>query len=325
MLRTLRLSFVQIPFDAIALSKLHCLSIGGHVFDSSVTYADIMNVLQRCVELKELRLHRMLSQPIRQFPLPVISLNLPRLRKLVIWDLPSFTSPFLSGIHLSPEVTLRVCHQLPPSFSIARIPRGFASFLPADFSDLPILRSVTTGSIDCWQEHDVVLKGTFRDATITLKMIETTSDNVSFYLHDALQQFHFVFAGAPIKKLELSGDLDSVPSIDDYRSFLDGFPTLQTIAVRGPGSPLVFLLALLRESPDFPPNTLSERADTGSDRQSSEPFVCPELRSLTIEYVECQQVVIEVLVTILRRRIDRGLPKLEELVLALPISKSCNR
>ncbi|TFK84211.1 hypothetical protein K466DRAFT_665300 [Polyporus arcularius HHB13444] len=325
-LRTLRLSFVPISLDANALCKLHCLALEGPVFnDSSVSYSNFLRVLQGCLELKELRLRRLLSRlPNRTPPDHAITLNLPKLRKLVIWDLPSVTSSFLAGMHLSPEVTLRVCHPLARRLSDARMVDAFPSLLPTDRSGIPILQSVTSASINCWQDFDVALKGTVGGAKVSLKVVGSKCDDGSFYLDAALREFRLLFAGAPIKQLEISGDLDTVSSIDDHLSFLDGFPALQTIDVTAQGSPLTFLLALARPSPFLPSDASdsSEPSGAGSDEQSSECIVCPELRSLTLAYVDWQQGLIEALVTVLRRRIDHGLPKLENLALTLSTSKA---
>ncbi|KAI0700258.1 hypothetical protein C8T65DRAFT_286463 [Cerioporus squamosus] len=323
MLRILRLSSVPIHLEADVFCKLHSLSLDGPVFrDLSVGYSDVLSVLQRCSDLKELRLHHLLSRlPNRTFPDHAINLNLPKLQRLVIWDIPSLTSLFLGSIHLSPEATLRVCHPLQTRLSRhAGMVDAFPSLLPADRSGLPILRSVNSASIDCWQDFDIALKGFAQVAKVTLKIRGSAYADGSFYLDNALRDFRVLFAGAPIKRLDISGDLDTVPSIEDYLSFLDGFPTLQTIEVRGHGSPLTFLLALARPSPFIP--SVSERSDADSDEHSSEHIVCPGLRFLTMEYVDWQQGLIEALVTVLRRRMDHGLPKLEELMLTLSLLQS---
>lgn len=283
MLRTLRLSSISATLPESVLSKLHCLSLDGNVFHLKlISLQEFLGILEACVELKELRLYRVvrhlgflakLAQP----------LTLPKLRKLVLWDHSWLTSIFLANLHLSPDVTLRVCLPWQGGLSHALYTEGLDSLLPTDRSGLPILRSVTSAVIDCWHDFDVAIKARTRDAKVTLKISGSMRDPGTFYLTEAQEQFRVLFSGAPLEHLELAGDLGLVFDIRHHLRFFAEFPALQSLKLTGCGTPNTLLRALGHSHPYVPP-TVPYWLSTHSHHRSSEPLVCPKLRSLTLQY-----------------------------------------
>ena len=316
-LRTLRLSSIYIPLQSRMLSNLHCLCLDGDVFHiKRIDHVEFLNILGGCVELKELRLDRVLRHISEgTFPNRGIRLTFPHLRKLVVRDHTWITSSFLSNLQLSQNVTLQVCLPWQGGLSHALYTESLDSLLPSDRSGLPILRTITTATINCWHEFYVAIKAKNRDAKITLKISGSMRDPGTFYLSEAQEQFRDLFAGAPLEHIELTGDLDLVPDIQYHLRFFAQYPELRSLRLSGCGSPNQLLRAL-GQSPSYVPTTFARWLATfDSSTKSSEPLICPNLRSLTLEYSKWRRTTIDTLLVILRRRVEHGLPKLDELVL----------
>ncbi len=239
---------------------------------------------------------------------------LPKLRKLVIEDHPWTTSSFLPKVALSPQVTLRLCVQWPGGLSDALYTESFDSLLPIDRSTLPILQSITNASIDCWHDSKVALKGWTDDAKITLKIAGSIRDPGTFYLQEAQEQFGVLFDGAPLECLEIAGDWDVVPDIHHHLRFFAGYPALRLLKVSGCGSPTTLLRALIQPQ-SHPSTTGFHPSYSRSGSSESMSLICPHLRSLALEYFQWRQEFIDILLLVLRRRLEYGLPKLTELVL----------
>ncbi|RDX42262.1 hypothetical protein OH76DRAFT_1561083 [Lentinus brumalis] len=318
MLRTLRLSFYPLPFDDSMFAQLHSMSLSDKVFYSKLlTLEDFSSALRRCARLKELRLHRVLRHLANFNPAPATEsavVALPKLRKLVIEDHPWTTSSFLPKLDLSPQVTLRLCIQWPGGLSDALYTESFDSLLPIDRSNIPILRSITNASIDCWHDSKVALKGRTDDAKITLKIAGSIRDPGTFYLQEAQEQFRILFDGAPLECLEIAGDWDVVPDIHHYLRFFAGYPALRSLKVSGCGSPTTLLRAFIEYQP-YPAITTMHLSDSRSGSAESMFLICPHLSSLALKYVKWRQEFIDILLLVLRRRLEYGLPKLKELVL----------
>ncbi|RDX42259.1 hypothetical protein OH76DRAFT_1392154 [Lentinus brumalis] len=300
-LRLLRLSYMNFHWEPSTVSHLQYLNLYGcHSVDRALHFEQFLDVLVGCPELEELRLHRFistLSNPIpAAFEREVI---LPRLRKLVVGDVPRLIRLFLSHISLTPHITLRLIGWIdsPPVGDASLL----LSMLPEDHGRLPILRSATAVEFSAMDR--LIIRGSSPDASITVKLISKTIV-LTPYVDRTLTHLGTIFKNAPVEKLELgiwcSSDTFGATAL--WIGLLAAFPALRCLRVQSGLQVRPIWHALGGRSFDLL-------------QEITRHALCPKLRDVRVDYIQWQEDAMDYVLASLRRRAMRGLPKLAYLEL----------
>ncbi|KAM5545609.1 hypothetical protein V8D89_000733 [Ganoderma adspersum] len=335
-LRSLRLSSCAIPWIPTMLPKLRRLDLQECTCkDSSVTFDQLLDVLSECVDLRELRLHNFFSAlqgpsttPAPGNRNPAATVSFPHLRELSIQDRPHLLSYFLSYVRLSPTTDVRIIGDILDA--TADTTGAFLSLLPEDTSGLPLLRTVTFVEIQNWYGCELVghTGWPWVGPSITLGLelgAALRVPTLSFYLESALREFSSIFARAPVEHLNILGEYKRVRRFDAWTRLFTAFPTIQHLELEGKHAPIPVIAALGQPPYDEAGLDADSEPVTAADGIIDDVgmhgpgilTVLPNLCSLSLECVDWCPGLIETVAMVLQRRLEAGLPKLEDLRLNL--------
>ncbi|EJF56073.1 hypothetical protein DICSQDRAFT_175269 [Dichomitus squalens LYAD-421 SS1] len=315
-LRSLRLSSKNIHWTPAMFHQLRRLDLNECTYrDSALTMSQMMDVLAECAELEHLRLRLFLSK-LRQRPTTTndrTPITFPKMRVLDICETPAVISRFLSRVQLSAdidvvEITGRMAE------ATEDLSDAFMSLLPADRSGLPLLRSVRHGQIDCWIDSWALVGQAEQRSgpkmTIALEFARNPRDSIAFYLENAMREFATIFAGAPLTTLHVLGDHQYASRPGAWVRLFAAFPTIEYLEIVGSDKPLALVGAL--GQPLWEEDSDSDAgSETDSTDSADEPLVLPNLGAMSLEYLEWCPGLIEAMVTVFRRRVNRGMPKVD--------------
>ena len=304
-LRVLRLSNCRFDDEAVMLfPQLQCLDLRSCSFHGHPSTLDhLFDVIRRCINLHELQLHQILRTLNDTARHNAHVLSLDRLYKLVICDQPCLTSRFLAHVTLSVNTTLRVIGMMDIPPDDESYDTLFPSLLPADLSGLPLIPTLTSGSIHNWQ--DVARLKCHRGPTkLSLKLIfpeDSTQEDLPACLH----AFRTLFGQArALSCLYIAGNIGTVRTTQTWVDALACWPALGELELVGDGSALSAVCAL-----GYPPD--------GAGEAARRLPVCPALRVLRLEYLNWELGLTQALAATLRRRAMCQLPRLSQLELTL--------
>ncbi|KAI0749407.1 hypothetical protein C8Q80DRAFT_1343604 [Daedaleopsis nitida] len=336
LLRFVALSSVSIRWTPAMFPKLRRLQLKRCVFhgSSNVTYDAFLAALATCVSLERLELTSTVGSLSSRTPATQVRsdgrvIDLPALRTLVLRDAPAVTSRFLSHIRFSPIAALDVVGTIstPPAQLVSQ--DLLISLLPLDPSHIHPLRRVTCATLECSEDKLEIWGYTdppgpdAGDAEISLAVTNALGDDDwARCAAGSLANFRMLFAHAPLTDLRLSGEYARALDVRAWVGLLAAFPTVGILEVDGCGSPVAVLVALARSSsPQLEIGATVEGGRSAGGHSTDPEPVLPALYSLALMFLDWQTGVAEVLLTVLRRRLAQGLPKLDELYLEFEASR----
>ncbi len=302
-MRFLRLSHITFSWEPNAVSNLRFLHLHKcQSPDPPLPFGTFLDVLATCAELEELRLHMFISTIAHWRSDNSGSkrdISLPRLRKLVVGDVPSLVALLLSSITLPSNITLRLVGYIDSEiWSNTYATNLFSSLLPKDRARLPGFQSVT--QVDFQGYEDIYLRGISPTSSIALKL-RSKLDLQASYTENALMEAADIFRHAPVTDVDINCEQDSVDDVEVWEYLFAAFPGMRSLTVQ----PAQVVRPIW--------NALGGRSYPWTEAVKGS--LCPELRELEMDYLPWDQEAMDYILASLRRRHLRGLPKLDFLSL----------
>ena len=293
-------------WNTSAISKLRFLHLHKcRSLDPTLSFDQFLDALASCAELEELRLHRFISTINNSVPVGYDrEISLPQLRKLVVGDVPAHTALFLSTLALPISIELRVIGYI-DSLVLDDEFHLFRWLLPTDRAQLLILRSVTKVEFHGYDESFYASGALPSGGSIKL-VLRSHLDDVDFelYTERGITEVADIFHHSPVTDLHVNCAPDTVDDPEVWAILLASFSRVRNLYVL-PGQ-------IMR--PIW--HALGGRSYLMHPSANHKVLMCPDLRSLTIDYLRWDQETMDYILGSLVRRHIRGLPKLDYLNLA---------
>ena len=309
-IRMSRLMFTDIAiFKQLQVLYLRFCALGKK---GPSTFDSLLDLLDECSQLEELRLYRILSKYLDNAPnvSPPTTRRPSRLKKLVLHDHPPHIAVFLS-IYSFPETTtirLSVWAHPSPQVDIVAL---FESLLPGDRTGLPILKAVNSASIkNFFTGTKLVGRVTQPDPSssdracprITLKLPERLFpvNKVSGRLHHCTKAFARIFATAPLTTIDVMAHFWTMPRADWVELFT-AFPDVRELRSNGAGAPTSLFHSLGRKP----------KYAQGQAPEDPPLAVLPKLETIELLNVDLEEGLLDAVASGLSNREDKQAPRLK--------------
>ncbi|KAH9940015.1 uncharacterized protein BXZ73DRAFT_99011 [Epithele typhae] len=318
-LRILRINFTSVT----ALRNLHVLDLRLCTFDNELASgSDLLKLLDASPNLQVLCLHHVLSQLKMDLPSAPLK-DLTALRKLDLFDAPDKISLFLSWFSFRPDIAIHLGTPTEPIDNLADLVAAFNAPLPADRSRFPMLAAADFGSADADATLTLTARGPSdpskpddddaRLGALTLALPRADVASHLCTLGALLPAFRSVFAGAPLRRLVLSGDFRSVAAVP-LRALLLDFPHVRSLrcASLGTALPAICALGLPLGAPDST-GSASDPLVAPTALGPARRFAVPHLGELDFDALDWGLGTMEALTAVLRARTEGGARRLGRL------------
>ena len=264
------------------------------------TFSALLDLLARCPDLVELRLHKIISPlpttagPYRE-PRPV---HLRRLQELTLLDTPTNTRQLLSHLSFPLDASLEVIGVLNFPDPLANLPAVFTSLFPSDLTRIPLLGAITELEVAYFEGIQLTGKCGPAELKLDLEWDDFTRPD----LRGCLGTVGALFAGAGMSLRELSviGGPDDTLDNRTWPDCLSRLLRLEKLYVSCPGlSPASLFEALVSVVPE--------------SIETDPVLICPNLQELTIRSLHRTPQLVATLTAVMQHRMEHGAARLKTL------------